>query len=125
MKNDQTPDQLTIEKMTDILNKFAKDRDWSVYHTPLQLALSLNLESSEVLELFQWKSEEKIHSLVKDKDFRRRLAEEMADVLSYLLLLSNVTGIELKDAWLKKIEQNSEKYPIGLAKGNAKKYTEL
>jgi NTP pyrophosphatase (non-canonical NTP hydrolase) len=125
MKIDCGQSRQTLKEMVDLLNKFTNDRDWGVFHTPLQLALSLNLEASEVLELFQWKSGDEIGSLIKDEAFCKRLSEEMADVFSYLLLLSDVTGIDLHEALLKKIKQNGEKYPVAASKGNAKKYTEL
>jgi NTP pyrophosphatase (non-canonical NTP hydrolase) len=112
-----------LKKLTDRIIKFRDARDWKQFHKPKDLAISLSLEASEVLEHFQWKSEKEIEEYVKtNKD---EIADELADVLNYLLLTSYDLGIDIGDALNKKIDKSESKYPVEKAKGNAKKYTEL
>jgi len=94
-----------IDELVGIVKEFRDKRDWKQYHNPKDLSLSISIESSELLELFQW----------KDKDEpvdKERLKEEMADILIYLLSLSEVTDIDLFEAVHEKIEKNREKYPV-------------
>ena len=100
--------------------KFQKDRDWKQFHSPKNLALSLSIEASEILEIFQWTKD---NNLPKDK--KEKLYEELADVYYYLLLLAYETGVDLKKAFKSKMEINEKKYPIDKSKGNSKKYNEL
>lgn len=115
----------TLKQLADIIIKFRDDRDWDQFHSPLQLALSLSLESSEILELFQWKNDNEINELIKDPIFKRKLKEEMSDVLAYLLLLSKKFDIDLEKSFKDKIQANALKYPINKAKGRPTKYTDL
>lgn len=115
----------TLKQLADIIIKFRDDRDWNQFHSPIQLALSLSLESSEILELFQWKNDQEISKAMKDPIFQQRLKEEMSDVLAYLLLLSQKTGIDLEKSFQEKIRANEVKYPINKAKGKPTKYTRL
>ena len=109
-----------MKKHLDKLLKFQKERDWKQYHTPKNLAISLSLEASEILELFQWTDDNKLPEEKKDA-----LSDELADVYSYILLLAHETGIDLDQAFKKKIEVNNKKYPISKSLGNSKKYTEF
>jgi len=106
---------MNLTELQNIVLKFRDERDWKQFHSPKNLAISLSLESSEVLEHFQWQDE------CKNK---KELSHELADVLAYLLLLAKETDIDLEKAFLEKIEINKQKYPIDKAKGNSKKYTE-
>jgi len=101
---------------------FRDRRDWKKFHTPKNLAESLVLEAAEVLELFQWKTDEEMKTYLETH--KDELSDEMADVLNYLLILANETGIDLMVALEKKIEKNEKRYPEDRAKGSAKKYTE-
>ncbi|HEY1074755.1 MAG TPA: nucleotide pyrophosphohydrolase [Patescibacteria group bacterium] len=114
-------DQLT--KLQDQLEKFREERDWKQFHNPKDLAISLSLEASEVLEHFQWKNvdEVKAHIIEKKED----IAAELADVLYWLLLLSKDLNVDLEAAFQKKMDKNAQKYPVDKAKGTHKKYTEL
>ena len=109
-----------MKKHLDKLLKFQKERDWKQYHTPKNLAISLSLEASEILELFQWTDDNKLPEKKKDA-----LSGELADVYSYILLLAHETCIDLDQAFKKKIEINNKKYPISKSLGNSKKYTEF
>lgn len=115
----------TFEGVLKALNNFRDKRDWKKYHTPLQLALSLVLESSEVLEVFQWKNEKEIKNWLRESGNKSKLSEELADVLSYLVLLADATRIDLPEALKDKLKKNDVNYPISKSRGNAKKYTEL
>lgn len=113
-----------LEQMTSKLVGFRDERDWRQFHTPKNLALSLCIEAAELMECFQWKTDEEVKEYINSEE-RIQLQEEIADVASYLLLLCNETGIDLYDALRDKIEKNGRKYPVELSKGNSKKYTEL
>ena len=115
----------SLEELTTQLIDFRDARDWKQFHSLKNLILSLSLESAELLELTQWKSDEEIEQAIGDAAFRERLAEECADVLLYLLLISERAGIDLARAGADKIARNKAKYPVERARGNARKYTDL
>jgi NTP pyrophosphatase (non-canonical NTP hydrolase) len=112
-----------IQKLTKRIIEFRDRRDWKQFHNPKDLALSLVLEATEVLEHFQWKNPEEIknHLLENKED----VADELADVLYWILLMSHDFEIDIEKALMKKIEKNEAKYPEDKAKGSHKKYTEL
>lgn len=109
--------------LIDTIINFRNKRDWKQFHTPRNLAESLVLEASEVLEHFQWKNEDEIQEHLKKN--KTEFGHELADVLNYLLLLADETGIDLQKALLSKLELNNKKYPVIKAKGKATKYTKL
>jgi len=102
------------------IKEFCSERDWSQFHDPKNLAISLQLEASEVLELFQWTKDNQMKE-GKDAD----MADELADVFYWLIMLSNHYDIDLVKALDKKMDKNQKKYPVEKAKGVADKYTEL
>lgn len=99
------------------LIKFRNERDWEQFHNAKDLALALNIEAGELLELFLWKKPEEAN---KDK-----VKEELADVFAYAFLLAEKYNFDVKEIVLDKIKRNGEKYPIDKSKGTAKKYDEL
>ncbi len=109
--------------MTDIqtiiqeLIKFRNERDWEQFHNPKDLALAINVEAGELLELFLWKNADEANA--------EKIKEELADVLAYAFLLSAKYNLDIKEIVLEKIKKNAEKYPVDKAKGTAKKYNEL
>jgi dCTP diphosphatase len=106
-----------------MIRKFCDDRDWDQFHNPKDLAISLSLEASEVLEHFQWKNEQEIIAhLSKNKG---EVGSELADVFYWVLLMANKLDIDLVEAFNSKMIKNENKYPIAKAKGSHKKYTEL
>lgn len=113
----------TLQQLQNHIRKFCDDRDWDQFHNPKDLSISLALEAAEVMEHFQWKNHAEMseHS-EKNKD---EVAEELADVFYWVLLLANKLDIDLVEAFNKKMEQNKHKYPVEKAKGTHKKYTEL
>ncbi len=114
---------MDIETLKKRLREFAIERDWDKFHTPKNLASALSVESSEILEIFQWLTDEQSDSL--DSDKRESVEQELADVFLYLIRLADKLDIDLIDAADRKLKINASKYPVHLAKGNAKKYTEL
>lgn len=111
-----------IANLQKMIRQFVDDRDWDQFHNPKDLSISLALEAAEVMEHFQWKNEEEMVEHVKN--YKADVAEEIADVFYWVLLLSNKLDIDLTEAFKQKMEQNRAKYPVEKAKGNHKKYTE-
>ncbi|MBQ0070681.1 MAG: nucleotide pyrophosphohydrolase [Spirochaetales bacterium] len=112
---------MEITKETvELCMKFRDDRDWKQFHNPKDLALSIVLEASELLELFQWKTSEE--GVAKNLG---RIKEELADVMVYCLDMADVLGLDPDELIRRKMKQNAEKYPVEKAKGSAKKYNEL
>ena len=116
---------MTLPDLTRRLIQFRDARDWRRFHSLKNLILSANLEAAELLELTQWKDEAEVEAAAGDDEYRRRLAEESADVLLYLLLIAERAGFDLGEAAAAKIEANELKYPAEKARGNARKYTDL
>ncbi|MBK9793175.1 MAG: nucleotide pyrophosphohydrolase [Sphingobacteriales bacterium] len=106
-----------IKEITGALIKFRNERDWEQFHNPKDLALAVNVEASELLELFLWKNASEANP---DK-----VKEELADVFAFAFLLADKYKFDVKEIVLEKIKKNGEKYPIDKAKGTAKKYNEL
>lgn len=107
------------------LQQFAQERDWEQFHSPKNLVMALSTEVGELGELFQWLTEQQSIDLSQDPKKKARLEEEIADIAIYLIRLSHKTGVDLETAINRKIDRNAEKYPVHLAKGNARKYNEL
>jgi dCTP diphosphatase len=116
---------IDLNKLNYIIENFVNERDWDQFHTIKNLSMALAVESSELMEIFQWLSDEQSNALCKNEKSRENLEDEVADVFIYLLRIVAKTGINLEEAVLKKMEKNALKYPVELAKGNAKKYTDL
>ncbi len=112
-----------IQKLQAALRQFASERDWDQFHSPKNLAASLSIEAAEVLEHFQWLTEEQSRQL--DDAQRQAVAQEIADVLLYLLQLADKLGIDPLQAAREKLALNAERYPADRARGTSRKYTEL
>ena len=112
-----------IVALTGKIKKFRDERDWMQFHNHKDMALSLVLEASEVLEHFQWKSQSEV-ATYGDK-YRDEISEELADVAMYLFELADNLGINLTEAIERKLEINAKKYPIDKAKGKHTKYNKL
>lgn len=108
------------EKTVNKVLEFRDDRSWLQFHNPKDLAISISLESSELLEVFQWSGTDILCEEKKDK-----IKEELADVLNYCILMADVCGFDMDEIIMEKIQRNSEKYPIEQAYGNKTKYTEF
>ena len=103
-----------------IVTDFRDERDWSQFHNPKDLAISINLEASELLEIFQWSADDLVCEEKKDK-----IKEELADVLNYCILMADACGLDLDEIVQAKVKRNCEKYPVSLSYNSKAKYTEL
>ena len=108
------------EETVQAVLQFRDERDWKQFHTPKDLALSIVLEAAELLELFQWSGSD-----VRCAGQDQRVREELADVLSYCILMADVCGMDLDEIMNEKVTKNEAKYPVEKARGRAEKYTEL
>ena len=108
---------MSQSKIIQALIKFRDERDWAQFHNPKDLAIAINVEAGELLELFLWKEPE-------DAD-KIKIQEELSDIFAFCYLLAEKFGFNIEQIILDKVEQNKLKYPIHKSKGTAKKYTEL
>ena len=99
------------------LKKFRDERDWEQFHNAKDLALAINVEAGELLELFLWKN--------TGEENKDKVKEELADIISFILLLADKYDFDIEAIMHDKIKINAEKYPVNKAKGTAKKYNEL
>ena len=106
-----------IKEIIEALIKFRNERDWEQFHNPKDLALAINVEAGELLELFLWKS--------ANEAIEEKIKEELADVFAFAFMLAEKYNFDVKEIVLEKIRQNAAKYPIEKSKGSAKKYNEL
>src|SRR5208283_1080819 len=109
---------MNIKKIRRRLEEFAKDRNWDQFHTPKNLSMALAAEAAELLEIFQWLTDEQSKAIVDNKKKMEFVRQEVADVFIYLTRLADKLGVDIEKAVLDKIEQNEKKYPIELAKDN-------
>jgi len=112
------------ELLSEIL-AFRDARNWGQFHTPRHVAAALSIEAGEVQELMLWKTDAEVLDFLGSLKGKRRVAEEIADVLIYAFLLSHEVGVDPAEAVLRKLQQNARKYPVSLSKGRAAKYSEL
>jgi len=108
--------------MTALLD-FRHTRNWEQFHTPKELAAALTIEAGELLETFQWKTDEEVASLLNSSS-RERVVDELADVAIVLSYLFHDLKVDIDAAVLSKLQKNEVKYPIEKSYGNAKKYDE-
>ena len=113
----------SIDDLSRALRAFADERDWGQFHTPKNLASALVVEAGELLEPFQWLTDQQSRELPPER--LQAVSEEMADVLLYLVQLSNALGVDLLAAARAKLARNAQKYPVDRARGSAVKYDEL
>ena len=110
-----------ISKETvELVKKFRDDRNWRQFHNSKDLAISVSLEASELLEIFQWSADD-----LECTDKMDKIKEELADVLCYSILLADRCGLDMDEIIREKMKKNGEKYPADAAYGNKAKYTEL
>ncbi len=114
-----------LNDISTYLTNFAKERDWEQYHTPKNLACALSVEASELLEIFQWKNIEQENALLlKENTERKKVEDEISDIVTYAIRLCDVLDIDLETVMKRKFKENEEKYPADQVKGSARKYDE-
>ena len=109
-----------FRELTNIINRFTAEREWETFHSPKNLAMALSVEASELVEHFQWLTEEESRNL--DAEKLSEVADEIADVQWYLLRIADQLSIDIPTAAKAQMIKNSTQYQVALAKGNAKKY---
>jgi NTP pyrophosphatase (non-canonical NTP hydrolase) len=124
-KASQTEPLLDVTRLTEALEKFAIDRDWTQFHSPKNLVMALTGEVGELTEIFQWMTEAQSLGAGTNPDTSQAVRDELADVQLYLVRLASVLGVDLNEAVQSKLQKNAKKYPAEKAKGSSKKYTEL
>lgn len=113
----------SLEELKLALRRFAQERDWDQFHSPKNLTMALAGEVGELIECFQWLTEDQSASLSPEK--LSAVAEEIADIQLYLIRLSDKLNVDISNECRKKIQKNAGKYPVEKSIGSAKKYTEL
>lgn len=114
-----------LAELREALRKFADERDWEQFHSPKNLSMALASEAGELLELFQWLTEEESRALATSTSQLTRAREELADILIYLVRLADQLGVDLERAAVDKLRANADKYPVTKARGKATKYRDL
>lgn len=104
------------------LRAFVEERAWDAFHHPKDLALSVSIEAAELLEVFQWRA---VGAADLTPEDRRRIGEELADVMMYAMLLADKAGVDIVTALAQKLDANRAKYPVEKARGRADKYDRL
>ncbi|KAL9171547.1 hypothetical protein ABFS82_04G216200 [Erythranthe guttata] len=118
-------ERVTLDLLKKKMDVFAKERDWEKFHSPRNLLLALVGEVGELSEIFQWRGEVPKGLPDWKEEDKTHLGEELSDVLLYLIRLSDICGIDLDKAALRKIELNALKYPVNLSKGSSNKYSDI
>lgn len=109
-----------MKELMNKINQFRDDRDWRKFHNEKDLAISISLEASELLELFQWKnSEEVVESSLEE------IKEELADVFIYSFMMADNLNLDVEEIINSKLDLNEQKYPVEKSRGSNKKYNEL
>lgn len=114
---------MTMNELLKRIRKFRDDRDWMKFHSPKNLAISVAIESAELLEQFQWKDDKEAAAYVERN--LDRIADEIADVAIYLFELSDNLGLDLIKVVNDKLDKNDKRYPVVKSRGVATKYTDL
>lgn len=108
-----------LEALTARIRKFAEKRDWEQYHTPKNLTMALSVEVGELMEHFQWLSDEEARAAQQSKTSSEEIPGELADVAIYLLRLADVLGVDLRQAVERKMDQNEHRFPAEEVRGRA------
>jgi dCTP diphosphatase len=114
---------MELEEIESKVVEFRDAGDWEQHHNPKDLAISLMLEAAELLEVFQWKDPQEVNAAKSDPESRRRVKEELGDILLYALNMCHWFAFDPSDVILKKLEMNEKKHPVVKARGSPEKYT--
>ncbi|MEV4944797.1 nucleotide pyrophosphohydrolase [Streptomyces sp. NPDC053755] len=116
--------ELDVAGLQRRLAEFAASREWQAYHTPKNLAAALSVEAAELLEIFQWLTPQEADRVMEDPDTAHRVADEVADVLAYLLQFCGAVGVDPLVALAAKIDRNERRFPVGRPPGRAARVSE-
>lgn len=105
----------TFKELKDVLREFRDDRNWKKFHNPKDLAISISIEASELLEIFQWKNSREVKDVSKERI--DEIKDELADIMIYCLFLSEILDIDVGEIVLDKIRRNEDRYPVDRFKG--------
>ena len=112
-----------VQEIVQKIRKFRDERDWIQFHDPKNIAISITLESAELLEHFQWKDKEEVEQYIHK--YKAKIQDEIADIAMYLFELSDNLDIDLLKSIERKLKKNAKKYPVRKAKGKHTKYNKL
>lgn len=115
----------SVASLREFVTKFRDERDWRQFHDPKNLAEALVIEAGELLEHFLWRDKSQVVQYLQEAAQKEEVADELADVLGYALLMADAIGVDIAEAMERKYRKNAAKYPIEKSKGNATKYTKL
>jgi NTP pyrophosphatase (non-canonical NTP hydrolase) len=121
----QPPAPITLAEIVAAVARFRDDRDWAQFHTPKNLAAAIAIEAAELQERLLWKTDAEVDQDLAAPAKLALVADEIADVVMFAMLLADRLGIDLAKAIPAKLAANEQKYPVKLARGNARKYTDL
>lgn len=117
--------KVDIDLINSKVDRFVDERDWDQFHSLKNLSMALSVETSELVEIFQWLREEDSDKMSRDPKLKAKVEDEVADIFVYLLRIVKKANIDLEKVTLEKIEKNAKKYPVDKAKGSSKKYDDL
>jgi len=115
---------MDIKELQNKVIEFRDKRDWEQYHNPKDLAISLSLETAELLEIFQWKNAQEVDALKSDGGGLQKVKEELGDIFIFSLTLAREFNLDPSEIILNKLRINDKRYPVDKVKGKSKKYTE-
>lgn len=125
MTSQSIPTLVDVTQLAKELEKFANDRNWAQFHSPKNLAMALSGEVGELVEIFQWMTEDASKAAASNSETSQAVKNELADVLMYVVRLASVLGVDLNAAAQEKLKLNAEKYPVAKAWNTNKKYDRL
>src|SRR3989338_10673601 len=120
--NKQPKDQ-TFSHLQKRVREFIQERDWLKFHSPKNIGMSIAIEAAELMEHFQWLGADESKELLRDKNKRVEIEDELADIAIYILDFCEHFGVDLEKSILSKLDKTAKKYPVRLVKGKAHKYT--
>lgn len=123
--SDDSDQVTTVAQLRQRIRAFVRERDWEQYHFPKDLAMGLAIEAAEVMEHFRFRSNEEIAARLRDPAFLRAIGHELADVLYFVLLACDYLDLDASSLLTEKLAISAERYPVELARGSNRKYTEL
>ncbi len=120
-----SPSLVDTSRLAEALGQFAEARNWAQFHSPKNLAMALAGETGELIEIFQWMTEEQSITAAQRPETAQAVRDELADVMMYLVRLADVLGVDLDEAVQNKLQLNGQKYPVDKARNTSKKYDQL